>query len=74
MKTNDIVIKLIDKKFKVMISDEFERMTDFWGFIKLLFNFSDFPHFTAKEKNNYFNKGYNAKDFYIDCNINCKIK
>lgn len=45
-----LLANLIGKKFSVYVGGEFERMTDFLGFIKLLADYSDFMQFDKHEQ------------------------
>ncbi len=45
-----LLANLIGKKFSVYVGNEFERMTDFIGFVKLLTNYSDFFQYTKEEQ------------------------
>ncbi|HUD45129.1 MAG TPA: hypothetical protein VMR41_06300 [Patescibacteria group bacterium] len=64
---------LIGKKFSVYVGGEFERMTDFIGFMKLLANWSDFFEYTKQEKQIAFSDLLNTKILSIDSNIFVKI-
>lgn len=64
---------LIGKKFSVYVSGEFERMTDFLGFLKLLVSFSDFFAYRKSEQKSYLEKVAKEKYGYIDANIFVKL-
>lgn len=68
-----LLTNLIGKRFSVYVSGEFERTTDFLGFIKLLGSYSDFFQFTKEEQNNYFKQIVESKYGYVDANIYVKI-
>ena len=64
---------LIVRKFSVYVSGEFERMTDFSGFLKLLVNYSDFFHYDRQEQAQYLREAIASKYGYVDANIFVKI-
>lgn len=68
-----ILANLIGKKFSVYVGGEFERMTDFLGFIQLLSDYSDFFEYTSKEKYDFLSIVESEKYGYIDANIYVKI-
>lgn len=68
-----LLTNLIGKKFSVYVDGEFERMTDFLGFMKLLANYSDFFSYTTKEKYDFLYACNDSKYGYIDANIYVKI-
>lgn len=68
-----LLANLISKKFSVYVGGEFERMTDFFGFIKLLTDYSDFFQYTKSEQI-YFLVELDVNRFVpIDINIYVKI-
>lgn len=68
-----ILANLIGKKFSVYVGGEFERMTDFIGFIKLLTNYSDFWNYTKSEQYEKLKNAVTERVISIDCNIFVKI-
>lgn len=64
---------LIGKKFSVYVSGEFERLTDFLGFMKLLASYSDFFEYTTQEKKIAFSDLLDTKILTIDANIFVKL-
>lgn len=68
-----LLANLIGKKFSVYVGGEFERMTDFLGFMKLLANYSDFFEYTSKEKYEFISIVVSEKYAYIDKNVYVKI-
>ena len=68
-----LLSNLIAKKFSVYVSGEFERMTDFIGFVRLLHNYSDFFEYTRDEQCSYLRAVVNEKYGYIDANIFVKV-
>jgi len=70
---NKILANLISRKFSVYVGGEFERMTDFLGFIQLMHNYSDYFQYTKSEQRAYFEKVAREKYGYIDSNIFVKV-
>lgn len=64
---------LIGKKFSVYVGGEFERLTDFLGFINLLSDYADFFEERHEVQRNYLSKALEEKYAYIDANIFVKI-
>ena len=73
MKTSEFIARINGKQFSVYVSGEFERKTDFWGFMKLISGYSDFPQYTRKEKEETMEQAIVDRTFYIDANIDVKI-
>ena len=70
-----ILANLIGKKFSVYVGGEFERMTDFLGFIKLLADYSDFFNYTRKEQFEILNNIMGNNRFVVvDSNIFVKVR
>ena len=68
-----LLANLIGKKFSVYVGGEFERMTDFLGFIKLLSDYSDFFRLEKYEQYCYLEDGRTIKYFQVDDNIYVKL-
>ena len=68
-----LLSNLIGKKFSVYVDGEFERKTDFLGFMKLLGDFSDFFRYSTKEKYDYLYTVIDSKCGYIDADISVKL-
>lgn len=68
-----LLAKLIGKKFSVYVGGEFERMTDFIGFMKLLANYTDFFRYDQKEQYHFVSSWSEQNYAYIDANIFVKI-
>jgi len=68
-----LLANLIGKKFSVYVGGEFERMTDFIGFMKLLVNYSDFFHYTKEEQFEALSTWVYKRYVMVDANIFVKI-
>lgn len=68
-----ILSNLIGKKFSVYVGNEFERMTDFLGFIALLKNYADFFEFDKNEQYAYLKNLVDGRYGYVDANIFVKL-
>jgi hypothetical protein len=68
-----ILSNLIGKKFSVYVGGEFERMTDFLGFVALLKNYADFFEYTKQEQYEYLKKLVATRYGYVDANIEVKL-
>ena len=70
---NKILANLISGKFSVYVGGEFERMTDFLGFISLIENYSDFFQYERYEQFKYLKGIVDTKYAYVDANIYVKV-
>jgi len=68
-----LLANLIGKKFSVYVGGEFERMTDFIGFMKLLADYSDFFRYTKSEQIDFLLELDRDRFAPIDANIYVKI-
>jgi hypothetical protein len=68
-----LLANLIGKKFSVYVGGEFERMTDFIGFMQLLVNYADFFRYDTVEKYHYLSDAVQNRYAVIDANIYVKI-
>ena len=68
-----ILANLIGKKFSVYVGGEFERMTDFLGFVKLLNDYSDFWTNSKSEQYEFLRSASGVGYAYIDANIYVKF-
>ncbi len=64
---------LIGKKFSVYVGGEFERMTDFIGYMALLHNYADFFAYSRWEQRSFLERGIRDGISTIDANIYVKI-
>jgi len=69
-----VLSELIGKMFSVYVGGEFERMTDFIGFMKLLTDYSDFWNYTKVEQRIFLEELSNNKYSSIDANIYVKVR
>ena len=68
-----LLANLIGKKFSVYVGGEFERMTDFIGFTKLLANYSDFYQYTTSERYEFLKGLVETRYAQIDADIYVKL-
>lgn len=68
-----LIKELCTKRFSVYVGGEFERFTNFMGFIKLLSAYSDFFEYSNLEQVNFLKMLYKNKVKNVDCNICVKI-
>ena len=69
----NIMANLIGKKFSVYVGEEFERMTDFIGLMKLLAKYSDFFEYSRREQVDYLRNSFPGGCIRIDSNIFVKV-
>lgn len=66
------ITELKSKRFKVFVGGEVERTTNWKGVLKLLNNWSDYPHYTQNECEAFMIRSARNNGVYIDVNIYCK--
>jgi len=68
-----LLADLIGKRFSVYVEGEFERTSDFMGFVKLLADYTDFFQYSSNEKKAWFTSLIKAREVHIDSNIYVKL-
>jgi hypothetical protein len=74
MKKSELLKKLIDKRFDVVVGGEKERTCDFLGLMGILERRSDFFRYSPLEQKQELEKSLKQGYVYIDANISLIIK
>ena len=68
-KMEKTLVKLVCWKYEIYVGGEFERKTDFIGFMRVLYNYGDFFQFTPEEQETYLVNLFMEHKCYVDMNI-----